>query len=151
MDQTKQIMPPVYPRNVRAESQGHRARPARPSLCATSHRHLPLSPSPSRVPCILSKGGQGKWRWRGGREGCSHLDTALGCLAVPGWDECRPTAEMAIGDAGEGYLEGQGRRQTVDGTADLRPGRAVGELSIDHLSVGSCRPPDSLPSQTQIA
>lgn len=45
----------------------------------------------------------------------------------------------------------QGRRQAVDGTADLRPGRAVGELSIDHLSVGSCRLPDSLPSQTQIA
>lgn len=50
-----------------------------------------------------------------------------------------------------GGQAGRAKRQTVNGTADLRPGHAVGELSIDHLSVGSCRPPDSLPGQTQIA
>lgn len=73
-------------------------------------------------------------------------------LGMAGW--VRKLAVEAIGDAGEGHARrqaGQGGRQTVDGTADLRPGRAVGELSIDHLSVGSCRPPDSFPSQTQIA
>lgn len=130
---------------------------ALPALRFVLHhiRHLPLSPSRHVCSASCPKVDRGKWRWRGGREGCSDLDTALGWLDRMRVDqrlrwqfEMHERGTSGGGQAGRGR---HGRRQTVDGTADLRPGRAVGELSIDHLSVGSCRPPDSLPSQTQIA
>lgn len=85
---------------------------------------------------------EGRMRW------CSDLDTALGMAGRAKDDGCRGNWRRMRGATQGAGMQGQaGRRQTVDGTADLRPGRAVGELSIDHLSVGSCRPPDSVPSQ----